>query len=137
MQKFLLSAILFFLILISFALFFFFYETRYFGSRASMVKSDISLENSFVVCTPSRAQVDGKDKIRVTVLLLNTEGLGVLGKNVSLSYNPQLTTSVVQAATDSTGKAIFDMSSNTVGDYYLDVHIDQLILPQKAHLQFY
>jgi hypothetical protein len=137
MQKFLLSAILFFLVLISFSLFFFFYETRYFGSRASMTRVDISTDNSFVVSAPSRAQADGKDKIRVTVLVLNTEGLGIFGKNVSLAFNPQVTMNVIQAATDSTGKAIFDMSSTVPGDYYLDVHVDQIVLPQKAHLQFY
>jgi hypothetical protein len=102
-----------------------------------MTRVDISTDNSFVVSAPSRAQADGKDKIRVTVLVLNTEGLGIFGKNVSIAFNPQVTMSVIQAATDSTGKAIFDMSSTVPGDYYLDVHVDQIVLPQKAHLQFY
>jgi hypothetical protein len=102
-----------------------------------MTRAAISMDNSFVVSAPSRAQADGKDMIRVTVLVLNTEGLGVFGKNVSISYNPQVKMSVVQASTDSAGKAIFDMSSSVAGDYYLDVHIDQLVMPQKAHLQFY
>lgn len=137
MQKFLLSAILFFLVLISFSLFFFFYETQFFGSRASMIKGDISTDNSYVFTNPLKAQSGGKEKIRVTVFILNSQGLGVLGKNVSLSFDSHLTFDAVQSTTDSTGKALFDIISSTAGDYYLDVSVDTLKLPQKARLSFY
>ena len=137
MQKFLLSAILFFLILISFSLFFFFYETQFLGSRASMVKTDISVDNSYVFTNPLKAQSDGKDKIRITVFILNGQGLGVLGKNVTMNTNENLKFDVIQQSTDSTGKALFDVSSTVPGEYYLDVSIDQVKLPQKARLTFY
>jgi hypothetical protein len=137
MQKFLLSAILFFLVLISFSLFFFFYETQFFGSRASSVKVDISVDNSYVFTNPLKAASDGKEKIRVTVFVLNSQGLGVFGKKVTLSQDPRLVVTAVQEATDATGKAQFDMSSTTPGEYYLEVGIDDLKLPQKARLSFY
>lgn len=137
MQKFLLSAILFFLILISFSLFFFFYETQFLGSRASMVKTDISVDNSYVFTNPLKAQSDGKDKIRITIFILNGQGLGVLGKNVTMNTNENLKFDVIQQSTDSTGKVLFDVSSTVPGEYYLDVSIDQVKLPQKARLTFY
>jgi len=137
MQKVLLSAILFFLVLITFALFFFFYETRYFGSRASMTVVDISAENSYVFMDPWKAQADGKDKIRVTVFVLNGQGLGVPNKKVIIGSDPRLTVSNVQDVTDTTGKAIFEFSSATAGEYYLEVKIDEITLPQKAKLSFY
>ncbi len=137
MQKFLLSAILFFLILISFSLFFFFYETQYFGSRASMTKVDISVDNSYVFTNPLKASADGKEKIRVTIFVLNSQGLGVYGKKVNMGVDPRLVVDSVQQNTDSTGKAVFDFSSVSPGEYYLEVSIDELKLPQKARLSFY
>jgi hypothetical protein len=137
MQKFLLSAILFFLVVITFALFFFFYETRYFGSRASMTIVDISAENSYVFMNPLKAQANGTDKIRVTVFVLNGQGLGVPNKKVVIGVDPRLVVNSVQDTTDTTGKAIFEFSSTTVGEYYLDVGIDEIKLPQKAQLSFY
>jgi len=136
MQKFLLSAILFFLVLISFSLFFFFYETQFFGSKASMTRVDISADNSYVFTNPLKAQADGKEKIRVTVFILNSQGLGVLGKSVSIGLDSHLTLDVVQSATDQSGKALFDISTTTPGEYYLEVGVDEFKLPQKTRLTF-
>lgn len=137
MQKFLLSAILFFLVLITFALFFFFYETRYFGSRASMTVVDVSAENSYVFMNPIRAQANGKDKIRVTIMTLNGSGLGVIGKKPVIGVDPRLVVDRVQDTTDSLGKAIFEFSTLSAGEYYFEVKIDEVTLLQKAKLSFY
>ena len=137
MQKFLLAAILFFLVLIAFALFFFFYETRYFGSRASMTIVDVSAENSYVFMNPFSAPANGKDKIRVTIMVLNGSGLGVLGKKPIIAVDPRLVVDRVQDTTDSLGKAIFEFSTTTAGEYYLEVKIDETTLLQKAKLSFH
>lgn len=137
MQKFLLSAILFFLILIAFSLFFFFYETQYFGSRASVTIVDFSAENSYIFVNPGRAQADGKEKIRVTIMVLNGSGLGVFGKKPVLGADPKLVIDRNQESTDTFGKAIFDFSTNAPGEYYVDVKIDDVSLPQKSKLVFY
>ncbi len=136
MQKFLLSAILFFLVLLCFSLFFFFYETNFFGSRASMVQVDISASDSYVFTTPGHALADGKEKIRVTVYVLNSQGLGVFGKKVTIAGDPRLIIDPFQPNTDSVGKALFDVSSSNPGDYYLDVSIGDIKLPQKASISF-
>lgn len=137
MQKFLLSAILFFLVLITFALFFFFYETQYFGSRASMTIVDFSAENSYVFTNPWQAQANGKDKIRVTIMVLNGTGLGVLGKKPVIVADPRLVIDRVQDTTDSFGKAIFEFSTTVPGEYYGEVKIDDITLLQKAKLVFH
>ncbi len=137
MQKFLLSAILFFLVLITFGLFFFFYETQFFRSRASMTIVDVSAENSYVFMNPLRAQANGTDKIRVTIMVLNGSGLGVMGKKPVIGVDPRLVVDRVQDATDSLGKAIFEFSTTAPGEYYLEVKIDDVVLPQKARLSFY
>jgi len=102
-----------------------------------MVKTDISVDNSYVFTNPLKAQSDGKDKIRITIFILNGQGLGVLGKNVTMNTNENLKFDVIQQSTDSTGKVLFDVSSTVPGEYYLDVSIDQVKLPQKARLTFY
>jgi len=136
MQKFLLSAILFFLILISFSIFFFFYETRFFGSRASTNQVAISVDNSYVFVSPLVVKADGQQKERVTVFILSSQGAGVFGKKVTLTNNKSVVTSEVQPTTDQNGKAVFDYSSTLAGEYYLEVQIDTVVLPQKVHLSF-
>jgi len=137
MQKFLLSAILFFLVLITFSLFFFFYETQFLGSRASMTVVDVSPENSFVFMNPLRAQANGTDKIRVTLMILNGSGLGVLGKKPVIGVDPRLVVNKVQDTTDSVGKAEFEFSTTVAGEYYLEVKIDEITLAQKVKMSFY
>lgn len=136
MQRFLLSSILFFLVLITFSFFFFLYEARFFGSRASVARVDISAENSYVFSNPLKALSDGKEKIRVTVFVLNSQGLGVFGKKVTLTANSQVVVDPIQPTTDSTGKAIFDYTSTIPGEYYLEVTADNVTLPQKVRLSF-
>lgn len=101
-----------------------------------MTRVDISADNSYVFTNPLKAQADGKEKIRVTVFILNSQGLGVLGKNVSISLDSHLILDAVQPATDQSGKALFDISSSTPGEYYLEVSVDEFKLPQKTRLTF-
>lgn len=138
MQKAIIATLIFVIVLMFFSGLFFFYEARYMSGRASVVNNSFSPENSYVISTPTKAKGDGQQKLRVTVYILNGQGLGVLGKVVFIG-NPDeknLVFDNVQPNTDSLGKAYFDVSSKTSGDYYLDVKVDGAILPQKAHLLF-
>lgn len=105
--------------------------------RASVTVQDVSVDNSYVFVTPIRAKANNDEKMRITVFVLNNQGIGVLGKKVILSTHKNLVIDQVQAVTDTFGKAIFDVSTGTAGEYYLDVRIDTQLLPQKAHLSFY
>jgi len=60
-----------------------------------------------------------------------------LGKEVFLSPDPSLSVDIIQGQTDNFGKAVFDVTSQKAGEYYLEVSVDGQKLPQKAHLSFY
>ena len=125
------------MVLISFSFFFGLYEVRFFKSRASVSQASFSVDNSYLFVSPLRAKANGQEKIRITVFVLNSQGLGVLGKEVFLSRDPSLSIDIVQGQTDNFGKAVFDVSSTKAGEYYLEVSVDGQRLPQKAHLSFY
>jgi len=125
------------LVIILFSGFFWFYEARFFIGRADVTSASFSVDNSYVFLTPIRAKAGDGEKIRVTVFVLNNQGLGVLGKSVIIGQDPNLAVEGVQLTTDGFGKAIFDVSANKAGDYFLEVKVDGQTLPQKAHLSFY
>lgn len=135
------KTILFFLILLlvfllSFS-FFWIYEAKIFVGRASVSQSLFSVDNSYVFVTPLRARANGQEKIRVTVFVLNNQGLGVMGKNVFLNQTEGLNIEAIQSLTDQLGKAVFDITSNKAGEYYLEVKVENILLPQKVRLSFY
>ena len=137
MKKNLFFLILFLLILVSFSFFFGLYEVRFFKSSASVFQASFSVDNSYLFVSPLRAKANGKEKIRITVFVLNNQGLGVLGKELFLSSNPDLSVDIIQGQTDNFGKAVFDVTSTKPGEYYLEVSVDGQKLPQKARLSFY
>ena len=137
MKNLILPIIIFLLILVLFSTFFWLYEAKYFVGRASVSQQSISVDNSYVFLTPLRAKANNGEKIRLTVFVLNNQGLGVMGKSVLPSKDLNLSLEAIQPVTDSFGKAIFDISAAKIGEYYLEIKIDNTILPQKAHLSFY
>ena len=102
-----------------------------------MTVVDVSAENSYVFMNPMRAQANGKDKIRVTIMVLNGSGLGVMGKKPVILVDPRLVIDRVQETTDSLGKAIYEFNSTVAGEYYMEVKIDDTTLLQKVKLSFY
>lgn len=136
MKKMPLFLILFIIILLVFVIFFGLYEVRFFSSRASIKSLDFSLDNSYVFITPLRARANGQEKIRITVFVLNDQGLGVQGKNVFLSPHEALNIDNIQGLTDNYGKAYFDVSATKPGEYFIEIKIDNKSLRQAAHLTF-
>jgi len=137
MKKNLIFLILFLLLLIAFSLFFALYQVRFLRSRAAVSQASFSVDNSYLFVSPLRAKANGQEKIRLTVFVLNNQGLGVLGKEVFISRDPALLVDIIQGQTDSFGKVVFDIASKKAGEYYLEVSIDGQKLPQKARLSFY
>lgn len=136
MKKLTFFLILFLVVLIGFALFFGLYEVQFFTNRASVKPVSFSVDNSYVFITPLRARANGQEKIRLTVFVLNDQGLGVVGKKVVLDKDQALNIENIQALTDNFGKAYFDITSSKAGEYYLKVLVDESELKQKAHLSF-
>ncbi len=135
-RKILLFATIFLTILLLFSGFYWFYSVRFLAGRANIKVSVFSPENSYVFTTPLQARADGKEKIRITVFLLDDRGLAVANQKVEIAFHENLSIEAIQPITDSTGKAIFDASTLKPGDYYLEVIAAGRTLPQKVHLRF-
>jgi hypothetical protein len=133
-------SILFFLVLIlvlvSFVGAFGLYEVKFFTSRADVSQASFSIDNSYIFSTPSQARANGQEKVRLTVFILNNQGLGVLGKKIFIGTDPALNIEAIQGLTDSYGKAYFDISAVKPGEFFLEIKVDDTALKQKAHLVF-
>lgn len=115
---------------------FWFVQVQYFTGRAQVVVDAYSKDNSYVFVSPLQASAADGERIRLTVILLNNQGLGVVGKMVRLENIGGLEINEVQPVTDTRGKAIFDISSKVPGEYYPSVIADNGQLPQKPKISF-
>jgi hypothetical protein len=136
MNKKMFLVIIFLIILVGFVGFFGLYEVKFFTSKASVISNSFSVDNSYVFSTPLQVRANGQEKIRLTVFILNNQGLGVMGKKVLVSPDPALNIETIQGLTDNLGKAYFDISSEKTGEYYIEIKADDTALNQKAHLSF-
>ncbi|KKP62897.1 MAG: hypothetical protein UR56_C0003G0004 [Candidatus Roizmanbacteria bacterium GW2011_GWC2_34_23] len=136
MKRSILFFIILFIIIVSFVGAFGLYEVKFFTSRADISQASFSVDNSYIFSTPSQARANGQEKVRLTVFILNNQGLGVLGKKIFIGTNPSLNIEAIQGLTDSYGKAYFDISAVKAGEYFLEIKADDTALNQKAHLVF-
>ena len=113
-----------------------FYEVKFFTGRASVSQASFSIDNSYIFSTPSQARANGQEKIRLTVFILNNQGLGVMGKKIFIGTDPALNIEAIQGLTDGYGKAYFDISSTKPAEYFLEIKADDTVLKSKAHLIF-
>ena len=112
-------------------------QTTIFNSRASNTNSHSPVkENSYLFASPIQAKADGYEKIRVTVFLLDSNGLGVSQQNVTLQVPPSLQIESIQNITDDLGKATFNLFSNTPGKFEISASTSTLKLSQKINLLF-
>lgn len=96
------------------------------------IASTVSISNSYVFSSPIRAKANS-DLIRVTVFILDDQGLGIFDKKVNLrAIDGKLDISEIQSLTDETGKAVFDISSSVVGAYNLEAFTEDTVLSQKV-----
>ncbi len=118
------------------ASFFWFYKIGFIKTRANTSVESISVDNSYLFVSPLQARANGKERIRLTIFVLNNQGLGVPNKKVFINNTTHLAVESVLPQTDNFGKAVFDISSIVPGEYYLTVEVGGKTLPQKAHLSF-
>lgn len=105
------------------------------SSRASTPTTP-NRENSYLFASPIQAKADGQEKIRVTVFLLNSQGLGVPGERINLNYPSSLTLETLQTTTDDLGKATFNLSSTTPGKFEISASTPSFNFSQKIKLLF-
>lgn len=116
-------------------------RSSFFGRAASPSTQNrpgsLSLENSYLFASPISALGDGTSIIRVTAIVLNDTGLGISGQKVNLkAASSGLTITQVQPITDTFGRAIFDVTSNTPGSYTISAEVSGGILPQTVAILF-
>jgi len=136
MKKSLIFIIILLLVMIGFIGIFGFYEIKFFTGRASVSQASFSIDNSYIFSTPSQARANGQEKIRLTVFILNNQGLGVMGKKIFIGTDLALNIEAIQGLTDSYGKAYFDISATKPAEYFLEIKANDTVLKQKAHLVF-
>src|SRR3989344_4898507 len=136
MRKSVIFIVVLLLIIVSFVGAFGLYEVKFFTSRADISQASFSIDNSYIFSTPSGARANGQEKIRLTVFILNNQGLGVLGKKIFIGTDPSLNIETIQGITDNYGKAYFDISASKAGEYFLEIKADDTALKTKAHLVF-
>ena len=99
--------------------------------------STIALENSYLFASPLQAKADNKEKIRLTVFILDGRGLGVPNQVVDISTSSKVSILEIQKNTDDTGKAVFDLSSNAAGRFDVTVKTKSGTIPQQVKVVFY
>lgn len=119
-------------------------RTTIFQKRAFTSSSSYVLENSYLFASPLQAKAgnkttpaDHREQIRLTVFLLDGRGLGVASQTVSLQLPTNITIINQQEITDSTGKAVFDITSSSAQTFYVTATVGGAKLPQKVRVVFY
>ena len=129
------------IILLTLALFLLVYLTfksnLFFKQKTTQAPNPPSLQNSYLFASPLKAKADLQEKIRVTVILLNNQGLGIKDQKVQLNLDNNLHSEAVQELTDDSGTAIFDLSSSLAGEYKISATIGSYTLPQTLKINFY
>lgn len=130
--------IIFLLFSLALTVFFINQRTTFFGRAFSSIENsgEVALENSYLFASPLSAQAGDKEKIRVTVFLLDNQGKGVAGQAVFLGQNEKLEITTVQGVTDDLGRAYFDIAAFSTGEYLIEARVDNLVLPQRVKLNF-
>lgn len=100
--------------------------------------SPITIENSYLFASPLQAKADNMELIRITVFLLDGRGIGVAQQPVKLLLpSTAIKTTNLQATTDDSGKAVFDLSSSLSGQFEISAQTGNKTIPQKVKITFY
>ena len=136
MPKSLVPIILLLLTLAS-SLFLVFRVTSFSGRAAGSGSSSTSLDNSYLFASPLQARAKSLQKVRVTVFLLDGRGLGVPGLPVDLEVPSSLNLIETQKITDDSGRAVFDLTSDSPGKFTVSARVGSRPISQKLTLVFY
>lgn len=131
--------IIFFLLLALAGTVFLTLRVTVFGNKAAGTGSTatVALENSYLFASPLQAKADNQEMVQITVFLLDSRGLGLANQLVSLDVPSTITVSSIQATTDDTGKALFNLKSAIPTVISVAAHVNSQTLPQKVKVTFY
>lgn len=120
MKKSFIAFILSVTILVIFSGSYWLYETKVFVSESRASSNTISSENSYCFTSPICVSADGKQNQRITIFCLNNRGTGISGLSSQLSTDPDIIFRTIQGKSDTEGKVVFDVTSNTKKDVKLN-----------------
>ena len=130
--------IIIFLSLALFASLYLVFRTTIFVKKAANTSSStVALENSYLFVSPLQAKSDGKEKMRLTIFVLDGRGMGIANKTVSLSASSKINVTDIQNQTDETGKAVFDLTSTIAGQFDVSAQVENKTIPQQVKVSFY
>jgi hypothetical protein len=113
-------------------------RTSYAGrAQEQRTASLFSRENSYLFASPVSASADGASLIRVTVFLLNDQGLGIPSQEVKLNVTGPVVIRAVQPTTDSFGRSLFDITSSSPGSYTINAEVLGTTVPQTVSVAFH
>lgn len=95
----------------------------------------ISFDNSYLFASPLRAAVS-VERVRITAYILDGQGIGVANKKVSLDTDSNVFVTPISPTTDSSGRATFDISSDTPGATNIKASVDGKKLDQEVVVTF-
>ncbi len=128
--------LIFFLITLSILVYFIKFKTDLTPNADTFnVSKTVSNANSYIFASPVRAKAGG-DLIRLTSFILDSEGVGIYDKKVSVKTDLNLDIKEIQSLTDETGKAIFDIGSKIKGTYKIEVFVEGIPLDQNLLISF-
>ena len=99
-------------------------------TKASTVQK-VSVKNSLLIGEKMSAKADGQEKCIVNVFVLDDSGKGIVGRSVQLSGLGEL-----DGATDSLGKATFELTSTTAQQYELTASVGGMPLGGTVTVTF-
>ncbi len=99
-------------------------------------KKEVSLENSYIFASPLSGCSDGQSRVRITVFVLDSTGLGVGGRMVKMDLSSEVIIDAVQESTDTFGRAFFDVASSTEQVVPIAGLIDGVRLPSTLSVSY-
>lgn len=111
-------------------------STRLIGKASGPTTGKVELANSYMFASPLKAKTGGKERIRITAFVLDSQGRGVYNKLVSIGRDNPLAVDPIQPTTDELGRAVFDVSAVVSGVYYIEAQVDGKSIPQRVSITF-
>ncbi|KKU30751.1 MAG: hypothetical protein UX46_C0013G0006 [Candidatus Amesbacteria bacterium GW2011_GWC1_46_24] len=114
-----------------------FYKSRAYSYTETVVSpvNNVEIANSYAFASPLKAK-SGGEYIRVTVYVLDAQGMGIKGKSVEIGEAEGLEINEVQATSDDTGMVLFDIASTKEGLFIIQPVVDGRILSQRINITF-
>jgi len=114
------------------------FRTTIFTNRATFyTDTNPVLKNSYLFASPLQANTKTQEKIRVTVFILDSQGLGISNQSVSILPQPNLNIENIQPVTNEVGQAVFNLSSSTPGKYIIQSQLGSQQIPQSISITFF